>query len=192
MLEPPNEIVLGFEKPGPNWSEDERDWVITWLNIEPQLTELRALALRHLGTPANWQDAEDTWNDFALRNLDRVIACFDPTQATGGFRGYLLISFKRYCWERGKKIRNRPQSLPDAVLAELDEVQFVGADDCLQACLNRLPQEYREVVTLCYFDGYSMEEISQKLGISVALAKVRLFRARQMLKKCLVEKGIRP
>lgn len=51
--------------------------------------------------------------------------------------------------------------------------------------LDRLPPAYRTVFNLFVVDGYSHEEISKELGISVGASKSNLSRARQHLKKIL-------
>lgn len=51
----------------------------------------------------------------------------------------------------------------------------------------QLPEKYRIVIHLFYYEDYSVNEISQVLRISESNAKVRLSRARKMLKERLRE-----
>ena len=44
--------------------------------------------------------------------------------------------------------------------------------------LAKLPRHHREVYTLCAISGLTLDEAAKKLGISLANAKTRLFRAR--------------
>ena len=51
-----------------------------------------------------------------------------------------------------------------------------------------LPQELRAAITLFYYDGLSIREISRVLGISEAAVKTRLSRGRARLRQLLDEK----
>ena len=50
-----------------------------------------------------------------------------------------------------------------------------------------LPEKYRLVIHLYYYEDYSVEEIGRILGIRVSNVKVRLSRGRQLLKATLQE-----
>ena len=57
----------------------------------------------------------------------------------------------------------------------------------LLGTLARLPQNYRAVIHLYYYEGYSVREISQILDITEANVQIRLKRARDKIKKLLEE-----
>jgi len=65
-------------------------------------------------------------------------------------------------------------SSPDALMNEL-----------LLEAMNQLPEGQRDVLVLHKFQGLSMKEVSQSLGIGVSAAKVRAFRAYNALRKLL-------
>ena len=69
--------------------------------------------------------------------------------------------------------------LPDEIL-EKENIQ-----EKLQLCLDRLDNEFREVVVLREMQGFSYEDISSMLKIAEGTVKSRLFRARVLLKNCL-------
>lgn len=50
-----------------------------------------------------------------------------------------------------------------------------------------LPDKFRSVILLCWFEGYSSKETAKILHISEGTVKSRLYRARQLLKKVLEE-----
>lgn len=58
----------------------------------------------------------------------------------------------------------------------------------IQQAVSELPDTYREIVTLRDVEELSVNDTATLLGISVALVKVRLHRARMMLQKKLVPK----
>lgn len=53
--------------------------------------------------------------------------------------------------------------------------------------LRRLPPGPRELLRMAYWEDLTMKEIAEILGINVAAVKVRLFRARKLLKTQLHE-----
>ena len=59
--------------------------------------------------------------------------------------------------------------------------------DDLIAMVHRLPPAYRTVFNLYAIEGYSPEEIGKLLGISDGTSKSNLFKARDKLKKMVVE-----
>ena len=55
----------------------------------------------------------------------------------------------------------------------------------LLEALNRLNRNYRAVIYLHYYEGYSVSEIAEMLGISESNVKARLKRGRDKLKEIL-------
>ena len=55
----------------------------------------------------------------------------------------------------------------------------------LEDAIGQLPDDYRLVVTLRHLEGLSYEEISDVLGWPLGTVKVRLFRARERLRRML-------
>ncbi len=51
----------------------------------------------------------------------------------------------------------------------------------------RLPEKYRTVIHLFYYEDYAAKEIAAILGLSESNVKVRLSRGREMLRKALKE-----
>jgi RNA polymerase sigma-70 factor (ECF subfamily) len=74
-----------------------------------------------------------------------------------------------------------PSGNPNAdEILEREEIQKK-----VQLCLDRLDNEFREVVVLRDIQGFSYEDISGMLNIAEGTVKSRLSRARVFLKKCL-------
>ena len=59
----------------------------------------------------------------------------------------------------------------------------------VREALQQLPPEYREVLILKHFDGWSFEQIAESTGDSVGTLKVRAHRARRMLRDGLEKLG---
>jgi len=75
-------------------------------------------------------------------------------------------------------IVNRPLS-PEQELAHKD------IHECIRGEIAKLPDRYREALTLSFLAQLNDEEIADVLGITLGSAKVRLHRARQEFKKII-------
>ena len=58
-------------------------------------------------------------------------------------------------------------------------------NDCIREFVDRLPPDYRTIITLIEIDGFTNKEIAEILDISLVEAKIRLHRARARLKVSL-------
>jgi RNA polymerase sigma-70 factor (ECF subfamily) len=56
----------------------------------------------------------------------------------------------------------------------------------MQAALQQLPADYREVLVLKHLEGWSFAEIADATGASTGALKVRAHRARSLLKEELM------
>jgi RNA polymerase sigma-70 factor (ECF subfamily) len=56
-------------------------------------------------------------------------------------------------------------------------------NDCIQGFIDRLPADYRTVLLLSEFEGFKDNEIAEIRGVSTNSVKIRLHRARVMLKR---------
>lgn len=58
-------------------------------------------------------------------------------------------------------------------------------NDCIQGFIDGLPSDFRTVLLLSEFEGFKDTEIADILGVSIGLVKIRLHRAREILKRKL-------
>ena len=56
----------------------------------------------------------------------------------------------------------------------------------LQLAVEQLPEKYRKVVELRYYQELSYDEIAQELGLSLSNVKIQLMRAKNMLSEIMV------
>lgn len=61
-------------------------------------------------------------------------------------------------------------------------------EEDLQEALNKLPAEYREAVILKHVEGFEYREMERILGVRADTLKVRVHRAREMLKDLILER----
>jgi len=97
-------------------------------------------------------------------------------------------------------LRKEKRKMKEISLEAIKETPFVQNEESLRKekervedrqrdlvlnCLRTLPQKYQIILTLRDMQGFSYEEISRILKISIGTVDSRLYRARQMLRKKL-------
>jgi RNA polymerase sigma-70 factor, ECF subfamily len=153
-----------------------------------------------IGITGNQQDAEEAVQD-AFWSVIRKIDTFRGDSAFGSWV-YRIVSNAAYA-----KVRRRRQAIDeiaiDEALPAFDEnachtgllVDWSARIDdpavqtelrtVLSSALSALPAHYRAVVVMHDVEGWSMAEIANCLGITVATAKTRAHRARLLLRQRL-------
>ncbi len=143
---------------------------------ERHVAEIYRYSYRQVG---NREDAEDLTSQVFLQVV-RSIGGYRPQ---GQFRAWvygiaknvIMDWWRRYYWtptvalEKFLDLEPLPPSDPPASnpVAEANVERLLGG----------LPERYREVLTLRFLRGYSLEEAAQAMGVSVANAKVLQHRA---------------
>lgn len=143
---------------------------------------LYRLALTHT---ANREDAEDACQDVFIRYSQSKQSFKDEEH----IKSWLVRVCINRCHDiaRHKKIRYH---------LDIDEVRDVIADDTkaeeylqLTEILGELPCKYKDIIILHYYEGYSIKECTGLLGLSLSAAKMRLMRARELMKDKLTKEG---
>lgn len=137
---------------------------------------LYAYCLRALG---DHEEAQDMFQTISLTVYDKR-----ESFKEGSFAAWLFTITRNYCLKalRGRK---HTTELTDDMMQTNDEASLTKGDvfmrEALQNAINKLPVEFREALELKYFDDLPYEEIADVLGITVSLAKVRVFRAKKLI-----------
>jgi RNA polymerase sigma-70 factor (ECF subfamily) len=66
-----------------------------------------------------------------------------------------------------------------------DKIRDVALLDEVASAIAQLPHDYREAIVLYEYDGYAYREIAEITGASIATVKIRIYRARKMLRSLL-------
>jgi RNA polymerase sigma-70 factor (ECF subfamily) len=152
------------------------------------------LAYRMLGSPA---EAEEAAQETFVRVYQRL-ATYDPQQKLSS---WVLAIASHYCIDRLR--RRRLVSLPldeapaqeAAEPAEAPELALLAQEREreIQTLLAGLPEAYRLVLVLRYWQDLSYEEMARLLGTSESAVKARLHRAREMMAQHLAKRQeVRP
>ena len=68
----------------------------------------------------------------------------------------------------------------------------VELDAAVEAEVLRLPEKYRAVVVLCYWEGLTHEQAADRLGCPLGTVRSRMARARSLLHRRLTRRGLEP
>lgn len=128
----------------------------------------------------NKQDAEDVMQDTFIYYMTSNVGFVSEEHK----KAWLLRVSQNKC----KNILRFHKLHAHTSYEELEETLpgHVKIDDCEVEELFRIAElnyKYKSVVMLHYIEGYNVSEAADILGISVSAAKMRLKRAREILKK---------
>jgi RNA polymerase sigma factor (sigma-70 family) len=147
-------------------------------------------------------------------------ALADPNDAQDAFQATFLILVKRWgairklesvgSWLFGVASRVAARARVEAarrraaerrgglrVLGTADSPADEGCDPAefgpaVQEEVRRLPEKYRAVVVLCYWEGRTQEQAAAQLGCPLGTVCSRLARARDLLRRRLTRRGLAP
>ena len=128
------------------------------------------IALSYLRSP---QEAEDVVQTVFLKLLEGGMRIYP-----GKERAFLAKGAVYHC-------KNLLSTAKKHETVPLDETLFLTQPedrDVFRAVME-LPEKYRIVVSLRYFEDYSLREISELLHIGISAVSMRLHRARDILKE---------
>lgn len=129
----------------------------------------------------DFHDGEDIMQDVFLKAFTRIGTLRDHSRA----RQWLLKIARRMCIDHFRKRRtSRP-------LAEAEPATAPDFGDehvtLVHVAISKLPDGYREAISLFYLDGRDCAGVARSLGISNVAVRRRLTRARLMLHELLAE-----
>ena len=152
------------------------------VSIEQLINEHYAVLYRYAFRLAgNQTDAEDLTQQCFLTAHRKLHQLRDAKAARNWMFQILRTAFFKLCRKR------RPVLAADTEV-EMELVEEVAASDQpfdlehLQLRLNELPEIYRTILLMFYFEGKSYEEISTHLDIPMGTVMSRLSRAKSQLR----------
>ncbi len=210
----PPDIERLFDKPGREWTEEEKTRVLHWL-CEPRSLQFQLLArtlLRHLGGGATAADAEEAVFWLLGTRYDAIVRSYDPAKEKAlRFGDYLLWCLGQDCRRHGGMIRQRlyhEQIQPAYGDDEEHKLEVVVPDDDpahrpeniaawqqfgreLTECIKALSNEnHRMAFVLCVLQGRSYEQIAEEMGCPLGSVCGWVNRSRRQVAECLSKKGL--
>lgn len=170
--------------------------ILAWLNPDRDIAGKMYVQLRHdLAKLFIWGRCTDP-EGMTDETIDRVAKKVHEVRQTyvGDPRLYFRAVANNLIRENFKKIKTQV-SLEGIDLPEQATITSSGTaeiDECLQSCLRKLDKEKRKLI----LDYYAREkqakidyrhELAHRFGISIETLRVRVFRIRTSLQKCIEE-----
>lgn len=125
----------------------------------------------------NEQDAEDAVHNAFVKIAEYIKKIGDPVCPKTRSYVVTIVENKAIDLYRANRRRGRAASLAEAGGIAVDTAESLG----LEYCILKLPPQYRQVILLKYYHGFSCKEIAKQLGISEANAKKLDQRAKKKL-----------
>ena len=131
------------------------------------------LALSHL---RRREDAEDAVQDVFMKYYSASPHFSDDEHE----RAWLVKVLVNRCHDLIRRSNIRDHESLDEIL-EVPSEEKTDADNVI-SIVSDLPEKYKTAIVLHYLEGFSVEEVSRMLGISLSAVKMRLSRGRELLK----------
>lgn len=145
--------------------------------FEEQAPIMLTLCRRYMKTP-------DLAEEMMISGFAKTFEKLDQFKFEGSFQGWVRRIMVNTCltWIRKNKEMYVEVEIYDAKkMPKAESMEsFLEAED-LMALIEKLPQGYRTIFNLYAIEGYTHEEIAEKLDISTGTSKSQLSRARKYL-----------
>lgn len=126
---------------------------------------------------SNQSDAEDLTQETFVRFFNNI----SHYHHYGKAKNYLYVIASNLCKDQYSKqiiytLMDNDVELIDINSSIVDKVS-------LESAINKLPEEFKQVIILYYFQGLKLSEIKDILNIGLPLVKYRMKQAKMKLKK---------
>lgn len=154
--------------------------------VERYRDGLGRYAVRMLG---NWADAEDAIQDTFVRGYRSLARCRPPD-----FRFWLFGILANRCRTYAARRARSEEVMTSNAMAVASASEPYATDDqdgwrqTIGWALAQLPSDQREAFLLKHVEDMSYDEMQELTGVRVPALKMRVFRAREALRRLLEEK----
>lgn len=168
-------VTLTMATAAPEESAPDEEIVAT---LVANHREFLAFVQRRVGNPAI---AEEILQDAFVRSLDKLDTVRDT--AVGWFYRVLRNAIIDHHRRSATAERGRQALAREDLLADQDEDLHRAACKCVAQLAGTLKPEYATALRRIEVDGLSVKDYAEEAGISSSNAGVRIFRAREALRK---------
>lgn len=132
------------------------------------------------------QDAEDAVYAAFVKIAENIEKISDPVCPKTRSLVVIIVKNQSIDMLRSRKRHEKVELMEDMVCFLPD----YEVEDSLTRCILKLPQRYQSVILLKYSHGYTLREIADMMGLSLAAATKLDQRAKKKLEKLCKEEGI--
>ncbi len=131
----------------------------------------------------NKEDSEDVLQEVFLK----VYRSLDKYDTEQNFTSWIITITRNTIIDHFRKTKPKNELIYDLDIIDMKTPEKVVIADAfsesLDEMINQLPEKYRVLIILKYFEELSYEEISEQLGIQVKKIRWQLHQARKKLMK---------
>ena len=139
-------------------------------------------------------------DDLVFRAFEQAIRKIEDFRPTGSFYYWIYTILLNYHRMDLRKKSCRPEDLSEDVPPEpaaktdaaFSEFLFRGSAEAVRSAVSHLPEDFREVIVLRYFEEMSTAEIAKVAGIPEGTVRSRLHYAKDALYAMLVDTELAP
>lgn len=132
-------------------------------------------------------------DDLVQETFLRAWKSLDRLKKPEAAKGWLITILRRENARRFERFQPRFSAMPVEAVGDAHRDYDTSTEAfVLRNAIARLDERYRDPLLLQVIHGYSQKEIATELGISVAGAGTRLFRARKKLRAMLEDETASP
>lgn len=154
--------------------------------VDRYQTLLFNIALRMAGDRDDAADIVQTAFVKAYRKLET----FDPRYRFFSWMYRIVINESLNHIEKRKRLAPIEADMPWDREAPDDEADAGQLAEVMQAAIQELSPDYRQVILLRHYADLSYREIAETVGVPEKTVKSRLFSARRLLEDILAKKGV--
>lgn len=144
----------------------------------------KGIAYRYLGT-------EDECNDLLQEAFVKIYRNIHKYVGNGSFEGWMKRILVNCCLDYIKKEHKVRFEAEDVLIDQpsagaIDALSQLSKKEIVEV-INKLPRGYRTIFNLNVVEGFSHEEIAEKLGITSSASRSQLYKAKTRLKEELAK-----
>lgn len=150
-----------------------------------------AYTLRRVGSPADAEDIAALTFEKAMKNLQRFewkdvsFSAWLYRIATNLITDHFRHAgrHKQVCFEDVEGA----MSVPDSGIDQIEQVDRAAR---LMELVAKLPEQYQHMITLKFYEGLSLDEMTEVLGQNKKTVTMKLYRSLKALKQVVAESGL--
>jgi RNA polymerase sigma-70 factor (ECF subfamily) len=174
-----SELLLMLES-DPEEPSAARNTSPAWVELGERIARLASVFIQRYDA---WSvDADDVVQDVLLRL--QAPGAIRRVRLAGSPQGYLGVVVRNRVLDELR--RNRMRWRGDSVSQEWNDPEIMPTTDAgidLQNLLATLTEDEQELIRLRFWEGYSIRDIADHLGVRYSTASVRLFRLLHKLRE---------
>lgn len=150
--------------------------LLQWIDVNKQ--RLYRMSWSYL---KNNEDVEDVFHNTIIKVVENINKLQNEQAFEGWFVSILLNECRQILRDRRKVQPSDYIELHDEACSTEDRAESVDLIDGLKS----IDEEYKELIILKYYSGYSQKEIAEILNMPLGTVKTKLFRGLKMLRSML-------